>query len=401
MNNATVNAESVTSTSKNGYALAIKANTGTEINVAESVTATTEDGTATAILATHISQVDAGDVKAEAKGTGNANGIKATQNSDVTANSLTVTSETGESIAISIIPDKGMNNMPDPTTVKVKENVASSDIGVEVKQNELFDDGLAVVEIDGTLKVPDGGTPVLLGQGITENNVEITVWKVEIDGEQAKEGQIVKAAGLNPSEEQKAAAKAVEESIQYIIQIKPEQVDNIKSSKSTAKANETFTVTVTPPDGKKLDAVYTDEGQKLEATRNADGTYSVTVRVGGGILLSATFSDKLVVPHIPDLTNTGGTVKLIPELNAHVLYLINKFRTMTFVRGTLEGFQKYSDKLVIHTSEGYYEISLTELLNFNLKGVNFRIVITDTALEIYVNGELFLSIPLSELKPLT
>jgi len=37
------------------------------------------------------------------------------------------------------------------------------------------------------------------------------------------------------------------------------------------------------------------------------------------------------------------------------------------------------------------------LLNFNGKAVNFRIVVTGTALEIYVNGELFRSIPLSDL----
>ena len=38
-----------------------------------------------------------------------------------------------------------------------------------------------------------------------------------------------------------------------------------------------------------------------------------------------------------------------------------------------------------------------QLLNFNEKAVNFRIVITSTALEIYVNGKLFRSIPLSDL----
>jgi len=71
------------------------------------------------------------------------------------------------------------------------------------------------------------------------------------------------------------------------------------------------------------------------------------------------------------------------------------------VRATLTGFQKYSDKFVINTPYGNHELSLAELLNFNEKGVNFRIVITDTALEIYANGELFRSIPLSQLNPLT
>ena len=49
------------------------------------------------------------------------------------------------------------------------------------------------------------------------------------------------------------------------------------------------------------------------------------------------------------------------------------------------------------TDYGTCEISLTELLNFNEKAVNFRFVMTDTALEIYVNGELFRSIPFSDM----
>ena len=65
---------------------------------------------------------------------------------------------------------------------------------------------------------------------------------------------------------------------------------------------------------------------------------------------------------------------------------------MTFLRQTLEKFAKYNDTLYISTPYGSCAISLSELLNFNMKAVNFRIDITGSALEIYVNGELYQSI---------
>ncbi|MBQ6610651.1 MAG: hypothetical protein IJH70_09450 [Oscillospiraceae bacterium] len=348
------------------------------------------------------------EVKATSNG-GTATGIKAADGASVTAGSVEAVNENGLAIAVSVVasdPEK-------PTSVIVREDVQSSETGVQVDLVPDAKKADAVVEIGGTLKVDEGGTPVLIGSGVTEDNIAITVWKVEIDGQQAKEGEIVKPADENATDEQKAAAKAVEESIQYIIQIKPEQLSNIRSSKATAKANETFTVTVTPPDGKKLDAVYTDEGEKIEATLNDDGTYSVTVRVGGGMLLSAKFSDKPVDPApapvpvpVPPAVDTGtaaandwaaATVRLVPENGAYTVTLTTRVPTMTFLRQTLEKFAKYNDRLVIDTPYGSCEISLAELLNFNEKAVNFRIVVTSTALEIYVNGELFRSIPLSDL----
>ncbi len=382
-----VTADSVTATSNKGKAIAVEAkNRDTVVTVTNAVTATSTNGT--------------------------ANGIEADKGASVTAGSVEAASENGLAIAVNVVA----SDSEKPTSVIVREDVQSSETGVQVNLvPDAKEAEAAVVEIGGTLKVDEGGTPVLIGSGVTEDNIAITVWKVEIDGQQAKEGEIVKPADENATDEQKAAAKAVEESIQYIIQIKPEQQSNIRSSKATAKANETFTVTVTPPDGKKLDAVYTDEGEKIEATLNDDGTYSVTVRVGGGMLLSAKFSDKPVDPTpdpapvpvpVPPAVDTGtaaandwaaATVRLVPENGAYTVTLTTRVPTMTFLRQTLEKFAKYNDRLVIDTPYGSCEISLAELLNFNEKAVNFRIVITSTALEIYVNGELFRSIPLSDL----
>jgi hypothetical protein len=109
---------------------------------------------------------------------------------------------------------------------------------------------------------------------------------------------------------------------------------------------------------------------------------------------------------VPPAVDTGtaaandwaaATVRLVPENGAYTVTLTTRVPTMTFLRQTLDKFAKYNDRLVIDTPYGSCEISLAELLNFNEKAVNFRIVVTGTALEIYVNGELFRSIPLSDL----
>ena len=91
------------------------------------------------------------------------------------------------------------------------------------------------------------------------------------------------------------------------------------------------------------------------------------------------------------------TVRLVPENGAYTLTLTKNVPTVTFLRQTLMYFAKYNDTLVINTPYGTCEISLSELLNFNEKAVNFRFVMTDTALEIYVNDELFCSIPFSDM----
>ena len=432
-----VEAGSATATGVN-TATAVDAGPRADVKVETAVAETKEDNsdsTATAIQAQCGSTVEADSATARTVN-GTAQGITVIEDgASVTVGSVVAESENGDAIAISVTVGQELTPF-----VTVKEDAESTNTGILVKGGG---DGKAIVEVGETLKVAEGGTPVLLGSGVTEDNIEITVWKVEIDGLQANEGEIVKPnADGEATDEQKDAAKAVEESIQYIIKIDPQQTDNIKSSKDKAKANETFTITVTPPEGKKLDAVYSDTNWIFEAMLNDDGTYSVTVRAGGGMYLTAKFSDQSVdptpkpepapapvdpkpapapapvdpkpqpapapapepapvpVPVAPSVdTSTAvandwaaATVKLTPENGAYTLTLTTRVPTMTFLRQTLEKFAKYNDTLYISTPYGSCAISLSELLNFNVKAVNFRIVITGSALEIYVNGELYQSI---------
>ena len=399
-------------------ATAVNAASGAEVKVETAAAETkddTNDANATAILTQFGGTVEANAATAKTV-YGTARGIAVEEaGGEVTADTVSAESENGSAIAISVVVSDGQEKV---SSVSVKGDAESSGTGILVDGDG---DGKAAVEIGGTLKVADEGTPVLLGSGVTEDNIAITVWKIEIDGRQAKEGEIVQSIPGGETD----AAKAVEESIQYVIKIDPRQAENLKASRETAKANETFTVTVIPPDGKKLDAVYSDINGEIEATLNDDGTYTVTVRVGGGMYLSAQFSDKPADPTpdplpdpdpnpapapvpvpVPPSVDTGtaaandwakATVRLEPENGAYTLTLTGRDPAMTFLRQTLEKFAKYNDTFVISTPYGDCEISLAELLNFNEKAVNFRVVITDTALEIYVNGELFRSIPTVDL----
>ena len=187
-------------------------------------------------------------------------------------------------------------NLTDGTVnVAVGGDAAAAETGLEVSEaaKDFPVTGEATVEIAGTLHVDEGGTPVLLGSGITPENVEITVWKVEIGDKQAEAGEIVRQG--DASEPQSEIAKTVEENINYIIRIDPQQSGSLSSDKGTAKANETVKITVTIPEGHTLKAVYTDEGKTLTAKDNGDGTFTLTVPVGGGVYVHADF-EKQTMP---------------------------------------------------------------------------------------------------------
>ena len=80
----------------------------------------------------------------------------------------------------------------------------------------------------------------------------------------------------------------------------------------------------------------------------------------------------------------GGDTRIVD--GKYLLTLTTRVRTMTFVRGTLERFARLNDAFLIKTPYGLCEISLSEILNFNEKAVNFRFDLTDEALEIYANN---------------
>ena len=168
-NGSTVTAESVTATDGMG----VRAEDGSTVKVGT----TDEAGNFTA-----------GDVKSE-----NGIGIKADGGSTVTAGEVT-------GVTAGIKADGG--------TVTAENVTATNGDGVKVE-------GPASVTIDGTLTVT-GGTPILLGDTVTETdagNINITVW--EIQG-QTEDGSVVSGG-------QGDAAKAVHDSINFIVKIAPDE----------------------------------------------------------------------------------------------------------------------------------------------------------------------------------
>ena len=117
--------------------------------------------------------------------------------------------------------------------VSNSENTGSSEENGIV----LDDEGNFDILITGTLET--GGTPVLISDSVTPENVSITVWKIDGAVKDEKGEEHVVAEGT-PGEEQKKITEAsskVEESIHYIIRVEPSQEDIIGLS-GTEKVHE-------------------------------------------------------------------------------------------------------------------------------------------------------------------
>ena len=259
----------------------IEIHTGT-IHAGSDGIETSNDGKESTVKVTVGSEESPADVIAE--------GTAVIVHNEAGSTEITVTQNVTGSDGIQI-------NLTDGTVnVAVGGDAAAAETGLEVSEaaKDFPVTGEATVEIAGTLHVDEGGTPVLLGSGITPENVEITVWKVEIGDKQAEAGEIVRQG--DASEPQSEIAKTVEENINYIIKIDPQQSgSSLSSNKGTAKANETVKIMVTIPEGHTLKAVYTDEGKTLTAQDNGDGTFTLTVPVGGGVYVHADF-EKQTMP---------------------------------------------------------------------------------------------------------
>ncbi len=173
--------------------------------------------------------------------------------------------------------------------VSNSENTGSSEENGIV----LDDEGNFDILITGTLET--GGTPVLISDSVTPENVSITVWKIDGAVKDEKGEEHVVAEGT-PGEEQKKITEAsskVEESIHYIIRVEPSQEDIIGLSGTekvhgydTATEGSTVTLKVKVPDGYTLTGAYNGEGEKIALEKDPDGNYYVEVPRGGGVYLS-------------------------------------------------------------------------------------------------------------------
>ncbi len=177
--------------------------------------------------------------------------------------------------------------------VSNSENAGDSE--TEAEQNGIVLDGEGSFDILITGTLETEGTPVLISEEVTPENVSITVWKIDGAVKDAEGEEHVVAEGT-PGTESKTItddSREVEKAIHYIIRVEPSQQDMIGLSGTeevhgydTATENSTVTLKVRVPDGYTLTGAYNGEGEKIALEKDADGNYYVVVPRGGGVYLS-------------------------------------------------------------------------------------------------------------------
>ena len=276
--NSTVTAGNVTTTGETAVAVSV---TGSKVEVKD-VT-----GGMTGIIATGDSNVKAGKVEGDSgimanDSTVSAESVTATDGMGVRAEDgstvkVGTTDEAGNFTAGDVKSENGIGIKADGGSTVTAGDVKGATAGVKV-------DGAATVTIDGTLTVT-GGTPILLGDAVTESeagNINISVW--EIQG--AENGNVV-SGGQDAN-----AAAAVQQNIDYVIKVAPDETSQsvfgeYKNHDKTTKSGPQQQIKVTVPENYTLKAAFATDGTAVPITKGEDGSYYATIPASGGIYLHA------------------------------------------------------------------------------------------------------------------
>ena len=261
--------------------------------------------------------------------------------------------------------------------------------------------------VTGTIS--GGDAPVVITEGTASENVTLTVWTIDLnsEGQAVLEGSYDDQGRLNT--EYTDNARAFEQKqVFYIIKVEqPEAGATLTAVKQDGSAldkrdgfdvaneDDTVLMKVDLQEGYRLSGVYSDLGQSVEMLQDAAGNYYVVVPKGGAVYLSAmlenmnAFSVPVTsVEAVPAVSSQAATVKMDSSKGCYVLTLTARDPSMTFLRQTLTNFMKFGDLLLVRTDRGEVVFSLSEILSFHEKAVNFRFTFTDEAVEIFADGEL-------------
>ena len=178
----------------------------------------------------------------------------------------------------------------------VSNSENAGDGEAEAEQNGIVLDGEGSFDILITGTLETEGTPVLISESVTPENVSITVWKIDGTVKDVEGEEHVVAEGTPGGTEPKKItddSREVEGAIHYIIRVEPSQQDMIGLSGTeevhgydTATENSTVMLKVKVPDGYTLTGAYNGEGEKIALEKDPDGNYYVLVPRGGGVYLS-------------------------------------------------------------------------------------------------------------------
>lgn len=172
--------------------------------------------------------------------------------------------------------------------VDILGDVEATSTGISVDNT-----GSAITSIlvDGSVKADAG---FIVGSQTTPDNLEITVWQVsktKVDGEEH-----VVLSG-DTSERVSDNSKKVEQNINYIIRIMPDQQSIIsltgttdKDGYDTAHMGDKVAMKVSVPAGYELTGAFGDDGFNLPLKMDSSGNYYIIVPMGGGVYLSAVLS---------------------------------------------------------------------------------------------------------------
>lgn len=175
----------------------------------------------------------------------------------------------------------------------------TSEIGIDIDNiNDKTAKAVNNIIVDGTIKAADDGCAVrIYNRNENDNTFSLTTWK--IDSDKTDNNVVVEKAVADDDETikrvvDKEASAKLSDDINYIIRhegtITLDGVttvhDNNGKSYDTAKANKQLTIHVKVDDDKKY-RVDRVEGGTATATRNADGSWTLTVPKNGGVDIRA------------------------------------------------------------------------------------------------------------------
>ncbi len=293
---ATVNVGNVTAYSSEEESTGAEAvaSGGTATVNAESLSATGNAATGINVLTENDGTASVNVVKAADGAEGGASG---TEGQGADAENPAVKSD-GTGISV--------ENRGGTANVTVEGDVEAGADGVVVSSA-----GTSDVFINGTLSADQKA--VVVDQQVTEDNLSLTVWKIETKDED-NDGNAddfipgsSNSSGNSGAAASGGAAAFTDSSIQYIIRVEqPTEglADNTKvtaegANNSTshgynvANEGETVTIKVTVKEGYKLTGAFNGEGAGRVAIteQDKDGNYYIIVPKGGGLYLSVTLEE--------------------------------------------------------------------------------------------------------------
>ena len=297
-----------------------------------------------------------------------------------TENSKTVTQGTATGIKVNNTSSKGVVTVL--ADGEVEASVNSRDNGIPGESGiglDLSGNGQINITAD-SISVADGGTPVQIGEGVSDN-VSITVWKVEINDQKAEDGQIVKADENNTANN----AEAVENNIRYIIKVGKSgkdyngllfddnnEDDNLKKSESgyyAARAydeTEATVVTLKAAKDYKLLAVIHDDkdetGKSDVIVQDGDGNYKLLIPKGGGVWLEVKLEkiEAQETAEAVEYTIYALGTALAKDGKSRMTLFNSRNYTIAYADGTNEkGSFRFADGQMIFTNPEKEEITPT------------------------------------------